>query len=71
MKDAELHAEEDKNKKALAEARNSADALIYATEKTLRELGEKIRITSYNVCYTKLLRQAFWQECRKSFLPVI
>jgi molecular chaperone DnaK len=41
VKDAELHAEEDKNKRALAEARNSADALIYSTEKTLRELGEK------------------------------
>ena len=42
VKDAELHAEEDKNKKMLAEARNSADALIYSTEKTLVELGEKI-----------------------------
>ncbi len=42
VKDAELHAEEDKNKRVLAEARNSADALIYATEKTLRELGEKV-----------------------------
>jgi molecular chaperone DnaK len=42
VKDAELHAEEDKNKRALAEARNSADALIYSTEKTLRELGEKV-----------------------------
>jgi molecular chaperone DnaK len=42
VKDAELHAEEDKNKKVLAEARNSADALIYSTEKTLAELGEKV-----------------------------
>ena len=42
VKDAELNAEEDKNKKALAEARNSADALIYSTEKTLAELGEKV-----------------------------
>jgi molecular chaperone DnaK len=42
VKDAELHAEEDKNKKAMAEARNSADALMYSTEKTLRELGEKV-----------------------------
>jgi molecular chaperone DnaK len=42
VKDAELHAEEDKNKKVLAEARNSADALIYSTEKTLGELGEKV-----------------------------
>ena len=42
VKDAELHAEDDKNKKDLAEARNSADALIYSTEKTLGELGEKV-----------------------------
>jgi len=42
VKDAELHAAEDKHKKELAEARNSADALIYSTEKTLGELGEKV-----------------------------
>ena len=42
VKDAELHAEDDKNKKELAEARNSADALMYSTEKTLGELGEKV-----------------------------
>jgi molecular chaperone DnaK len=42
VKDAGFHAEEDKNKRALAEARNSADALIYATEKSLSELGEKV-----------------------------
>jgi molecular chaperone DnaK len=41
VKDAELHAEDDKNKKVLAEARNSADALIYSIEKTLGELDEK------------------------------
>jgi molecular chaperone DnaK len=45
VKDAELHAAEDKNKKELAELRNSADALIYNTEKTLRELGEKVEST--------------------------
>ncbi len=42
VKDAALHAEEDKNKKELADARNSADALIYNTEKTLNELGDKV-----------------------------
>jgi molecular chaperone DnaK len=42
VKDATLHAEEDKNKKELADARNSADALIYTTEKTLSELGNKV-----------------------------
>jgi molecular chaperone DnaK len=42
VKDAELHAEEDKIRKELAEARNSADALIYSTEKTLTESGHQV-----------------------------
>ncbi len=41
-KDAELHAEEDKKKRALVDARNHADSLIYQTEKSMRELGDKI-----------------------------
>ena len=42
VKDAEMHAEDDKKKKELVEARNSADALIYSTEKSIRELGDKV-----------------------------
>ena len=42
LKDAELHAEEDKKKKELVDARNTADALIYSTEKSIKELGDKI-----------------------------
>jgi len=42
IKDAELHAEDDKKKKALVEARNSADALIYSTEKSIKDLGDKV-----------------------------
>jgi len=42
VKDAELHAEEDKKKKELVEARNSADALIYSTEKSIKDLGDKV-----------------------------
>jgi molecular chaperone DnaK len=42
VKDAETHAEEDKKKKELVEARNSADALIYSTEKSIKELGDKV-----------------------------
>jgi len=42
VKDAELHAEEDKKKKEVVEARNNADALIYSTEKTIKELGDKV-----------------------------
>jgi molecular chaperone DnaK len=42
VKDAEVHAEDDKKKKELVEARNSADTLIYSTEKSIKELGEKV-----------------------------
>jgi molecular chaperone DnaK len=45
VKDAEMHSEEDKKKKALAEARNHADTLIYSTEKTVKELGDKVEST--------------------------
>jgi molecular chaperone DnaK len=42
VKDAEMHAEDDKKKKEIVEARNSADALIYSTEKSIKELGDKV-----------------------------
>ncbi len=42
IKDAELHAEDDKKKKDLVEARNAADALIYSTEKSIKDLGDKV-----------------------------
>ena len=42
VKDAELHAEEDKKAKELVEARNQADSLIYATEKSIKDLGDKV-----------------------------
>jgi len=42
VKDAELHVEEDKKKRELVEARNTADALIYQTEKSLKDLGSKV-----------------------------
>ncbi|MFO8239999.1 MAG: molecular chaperone DnaK [Dissulfuribacterales bacterium] len=41
-KDAELHAEEDKKQREAAEVRNQADTLIYSTEKSLQELGDKV-----------------------------
>jgi molecular chaperone DnaK len=43
QKDAEKHAEEDKKKKELIEAKNMADSLIYTTEKTLKEAGDKVK----------------------------
>ncbi|MEN8246310.1 MAG: molecular chaperone DnaK [Thermodesulfobacteriota bacterium] len=42
VRDAELHADEDLGKKELIEARNSADALIYSTEKSLAEMGTAV-----------------------------
>ncbi|MDJ0811956.1 MAG: molecular chaperone DnaK, partial [Desulfobacterales bacterium] len=42
IKEAEMHADEDKKKKDLVEARNQADSLIYSTEKSLKDLGDKI-----------------------------
>ncbi|MCJ7601486.1 MAG: Hsp70 family protein, partial [Desulfobulbaceae bacterium] len=41
-RDAEAHAEEDKKRKALVEAKNNADSMIYATEKSLKEVGDKV-----------------------------
>jgi molecular chaperone DnaK len=41
-KDAELHAEEDKKRKELVEARNNADSMIHMTTKSLKELGDKV-----------------------------
>ncbi|MEW4370652.1 molecular chaperone DnaK [Paenibacillus kandeliae] len=41
MKDAELHAEEDRKRKELVEVKNSGDQLIYQVEKTIKDLGEK------------------------------
>ena len=42
VKDAELHASEDQKKRALIEARNQADGLIYTTEKAVKEHGDKV-----------------------------
>ena len=42
VKDAEVHAEEDKNRKEAAEARNQLDSLVYSTEKSLKEYGEDL-----------------------------
>jgi molecular chaperone DnaK len=41
-KEAESHAEEDKKKREVVDLKNQADQLIYSTEKTLREHGDKV-----------------------------
>jgi molecular chaperone DnaK (HSP70) len=42
VKDAEAHADEDKRRRGLVEAKNNADALIHTTERTLNEAGDKV-----------------------------
>ncbi|MCL2380857.1 MAG: molecular chaperone DnaK [Treponema sp.] len=42
VKEAELHAEEDKKEKEKAEVRNEADNMIYSTEKNIKDLGDKV-----------------------------
>ncbi|MDT3426596.1 molecular chaperone DnaK [Paenibacillus forsythiae] len=42
MKDAELHAEEDRVRKELVEAKNNADQLVYSTDKVIKDLGDKV-----------------------------
>lgn len=41
IKDAEIHAEEDKKKKSSVDIKNNADAMYYQTEKTLKDMGDK------------------------------
>ena len=54
VKDAEAHAEEDKKRKALAEAKNHADALIHATDKALTEHGSKVSETERRAIETAM-----------------
>lgn len=42
VKDADAHAAEDEKKRKLIETRNQADTLIYSTEKSMRDLGDKL-----------------------------
>jgi molecular chaperone DnaK len=46
VKDAELHASEDQRKKELVQARNAADAQVYAVEKALSDLGSNLDSSS-------------------------
>jgi len=48
QKDAEAHADEDRKRKDLVEARNQADSMIYATEKSMKDLGDKVDAETKN-----------------------
>lgn len=42
VRDAEMHAEDDKRRKELIEARNQADTMVYSVEKNIKEFGDKV-----------------------------
>jgi molecular chaperone DnaK len=42
MKDAESHSEEDRKARELADVKNNAENLVYSTEKSLRDMGDKV-----------------------------
>lgn len=48
--DAEAHAEDDRRNKESAEVRNNADSLIYQTEKTIKDLGDKVPEETKTAC---------------------
>jgi molecular chaperone DnaK len=54
VREAESHASEDSKKKQLVEARNEADALVYSTDKTLKEHGDKISESERSVIESAL-----------------
>ncbi|GAB6036355.1 molecular chaperone DnaK [Fundidesulfovibrio butyratiphilus] len=64
IKDAEAHADDDKKKQATIEARNHADTLVYTTEKSLRELGDKVEPATKSEIEAKveLLKEAMKGE---------
>jgi molecular chaperone DnaK len=52
--DAEAHADEDKKKREAIEARNHADSMVYSTEKSLKEFGDKIDAVEKGAIENKL-----------------
>jgi len=56
IKEAERHAAEDKRRKEEVETRNEADSLVYQTEKTMKELGDKLSSEDRNKLQGELER---------------
>jgi len=54
VRDAETHADEDKKKREAIEARNHADSMVYSTEKSLKEFGDKIDAVEKGTIENKL-----------------
>jgi molecular chaperone DnaK len=64
VKDAEAHAEEDKKRRELVEARNQGESLVHATEKSVKEHGDKVPESDRQGIQTAIdaLRQALEGE---------
>jgi molecular chaperone DnaK len=64
VKDAEAHAADDKKRRELVEARNQGEALIHATEKSMKEYGDKVSASDKQGIETAIdaLRQALGAE---------
>ncbi len=54
VKDAEMHADEDRKKRELVDAKNTAESLINQTEKTLKEHGSKVDSATKKIIEEKL-----------------
>src|ERR1700754_290812 len=54
VKDAELHAEEDKKKRELIDARNQGEAMVHSTDKHLKEFGDKVGAAEKSAIETAL-----------------
>ncbi|MEJ8475099.1 molecular chaperone DnaK [Roseibium algae] len=54
IKDAESHADEDKKRKELVEARNQGEALVHSTDKSLKEYGDKVSADDKSAIETAL-----------------
>ena len=52
VKDAEANAEADKKQREAIDVKNEADSLIYATEKSIKELGDKVNDAEKQACET-------------------
>ena len=73
VKEAESHAQEDKQEREKAEARNEADNLIYTTEKSLRDYGDKITEDDRKTIETAVadLRKAMESDKVEEMIPKI
>ena len=53
-KDAEMHASEDKKKQEAIEVKNTADAMVYTCEKTIKDAGDKIKAEDKKIIEDKI-----------------